>query len=59
MGTIVTTLIQTVEHYFMQFSTKTRGESKKSTINVTINYTQVFYIRPLHHILFISYWFNS
>lgn len=30
MGTIVTTMIQTVEHYFMQFNTKTRGENKKS-----------------------------
>lgn len=36
MGTIVTTMIQTVEHYFMQFNTKTRGESKKTPIHVTI-----------------------
>lgn len=34
MGTIVTTMIQTVEHYFMQFNTKTRSESRKSPIQV-------------------------
>ncbi|VVC40662.1 Armadillo-like helical,Nucleoporin Nup186/Nup192/Nup205 [Cinara cedri] len=34
MGTIVTTMIQTVEHYFMQFNNKTRGENKKSPIHL-------------------------
>lgn len=35
MGTVVTTMVQTVEHYFMQFNTKTRGENRKSPIQVT------------------------
>jgi len=34
MGTIVTTMVQTVEHYFMQFNTKTLGENRKSPIQV-------------------------
>lgn len=34
MGTIVTSMTQTVEHYFMQFNTKTRVEIRKSPIQV-------------------------
>lgn len=34
MGTIVTTMVQTVEHFFMQFNTKTPGDSKKLPIQV-------------------------
>lgn len=36
MSTIVTTMVQTVEHFFMQFNTKTQGDSKKSPIQVNI-----------------------
>ncbi|XP_050438830.1 nuclear pore complex protein Nup205 [Adelges cooleyi] len=34
MGTVVSTMVQTVEHYFMQFNTKTRGESQTSPIQL-------------------------
>lgn len=34
MGLIVTSMAQTVEHYFMQFNTKPRVESRKSPIQV-------------------------
>lgn len=34
MGTIVTSMTQIVEHYFMQFNAKTRVESRKSPIQV-------------------------
>jgi len=37
MGTIVTIMVQTVEHYFMQFNTKARAENRKSPIQVTIH----------------------
>lgn len=36
MGTIVATMVQTVEHYFMQFNSKNRSELKKSPIQVII-----------------------
>lgn len=49
MGTVVTTMVQTVEHYFMQFNTKTRGESRKSPIQVTLNLNIVYLrINSLH-----------
>lgn len=44
MGTIVSTMVQTVEYYFMQFNTKTRNESRKSPIQVT---TYSFYTRVI------------
>ncbi|XP_026804036.1 nuclear pore complex protein Nup205 [Rhopalosiphum maidis] len=34
MGTIVTIMVQTVEHYFMQFNTKTIAENRKSPIQL-------------------------
>jgi len=34
MGTIVITMVQTVEHYFMQLNTKTQSENRKSPIQV-------------------------
>jgi len=48
MGTIVTIMVQTVEHYFMQFNTKARTENRKSPIQVTI-----------HNILYILIIFNN
>jgi len=37
MGTIVTIMVQTVEHYFMQFNTTARTENRKSPVQVVIN----------------------
>lgn len=45
MGTIVTSMIQTVEHYFMQFNSKTRGESRKSPIQVIIIVTRSEFLK--------------
>jgi len=44
MGTIVTIMVQTVEHYFMQFNTKTRAENRKSPIQVAIQYILYIFI---------------
>lgn len=37
MCTIVATMVQTVEHYFMQFNSKNRNEMRKSPIQVIIH----------------------
>ncbi|XP_050530233.1 nuclear pore complex protein Nup205 isoform X2 [Daktulosphaira vitifoliae] len=34
MGSVVSTMVQTVEHYFMQFNSKTKGESQSSPIQL-------------------------
>lgn len=54
MGTIVTTMVQTVEHYFMQFNTKTSAENRKSPIQVAIQYILYIFIRKLKIILMFN-----
>jgi len=45
MGTIVTIMVQTVEHYFMQFNTtKARTENRKSPIQVITYFIHYNYI---------------
>ena len=54
MGTIVTIMIQTVEHYFMQFNTKAKAENRKSPIQVTIHILILFKKKLKINMPFIS-----
>jgi len=49
MGTIVSTIVQTVEHYFMQFNVKPLSESRKSPIQVSTTFCYIVLILFYHY----------